>query len=72
MKTQKSLVVVDLEKNVMSGIKKFDGTEFDVWSTLQEVYLMDKGIWYVIDQPKPETADTKWENANKQAKLALL
>jgi hypothetical protein len=61
---------MDLEK--ASGIKKFDGTEFDVWSTLQEVYLRAKNIWYVIDEPKPEAADTKWENANRQAKMALL
>lgn len=63
---------MDQEKIMTSGIKKFDGTEFDVWSTLQEVYLTAKGIWYVIDQEKPEGEDRKWDHDNKQAKMALL
>lgn len=63
---------MDQEKIMSSGIKKFDGTEFDVWSTLQEVYLTAKGIWYVIEQEKPEGEDRKWDHDNKQAKMALL
>lgn len=64
-----------LDKSLGSGIKKFDGTEFEVWSTLMEAVLDSKGIYYVIDQMKPEEAGAakdRWEKSDKSARTMIL
>jgi hypothetical protein len=65
-----------------TGVKKFDGTGYEVWSTLMEAVLTAKRIKFVLDETEP-TADPKsegaadeprkrWANANEQAKALIL
>lgn len=64
------------EKTLTSGIKKFDGTEFEVWSFLMEGVLDSKGLWYVMDQMKSELttddAKTKWDKADRSARTMIM
>lgn len=44
----------------MSGIKKFDGTEFEVWSTLMDAVLTARNLRQILDE-EPPTADKQAE-----------
>lgn len=58
-----------------SGMKKFDGTQYEVWSTLMDAVLTAKEIRYVLDDVKPEsdgTARIKWDKDNRTAKAVIL
>lgn len=61
------------EKGLNSGIKRFDGTEFEVWSILMEGVLESKGYWYVMNQLKSASADTTaWDKADRSARTMIL
>jgi len=60
--------------SMMSGIKKFDGTEFEVWSTLMEAVLTAKGISYVLEECKTESeaSRARYDADSKQARALIL
>lgn len=60
-----------MDTNLTSGIKKFDGTDFEVWSTLVEAILIAKGLDSVITE-EPETNDAKWIQKDKSARAIIL
>lgn len=56
-----------------AGIKKFEGTQFEVWSTLIEAVMTARGIKYVLDGTKPEQDSTaKWDKDHQTAKALIL
>lgn len=54
-----------------AGIEKFDGTEYEVWSTLMEAVLTAKNIWYVVSRRKIES-DKTWTEDNRSARVYIL
>jgi len=67
---------MDSEKGMTSGVKKFDGTEFEVWSVLMEGVLESRGIWYVIETPRDAVAESKsiskWDKDDRSARTTIL
>lgn len=57
-----------------TGIKKFDGTGFEVWSTLMEAVLTAKKINYVLESDETSEGATtkKFKEDDQQARATLL
>lgn len=68
-----------LEANLASGIAKFNGQEFEVWSTLTEAVLTAKNLSHVLRGARPmigKDEDSKavlqWENDERSARALIL
>lgn len=61
---------------MVNGIKKFDGTRFEVWTTLMEAVLTARKLKYVLDSDMDsrgdETKINKFKADDEQARATLL
>lgn len=49
-----TLSKMEFEKSLSSSVRKFDCSEFQVWSTVMEAVLTAKNLWYVIVDEAPQ------------------
>lgn len=59
---------------VSGGIRRFDGTGYEVWSTLMDVVLTAKKIGHVLktDRPQEDANGKIWDNDDHTARATIL
>mgnify|MGYP000992362219 CR=1 FL=1 len=60
-----------MDQSLTSGVKKFDGTDYEVWSTLVEAVLVAKGLDSTITE-EGDAGDAKWLQKDKSARALIL
>lgn len=63
-----------MDGSYSTGIKKFDGTEWEVFGTLMEALLTAKNLKHVLNSKRPsdQAEAEKWDKDNNSAKSLLL
>jgi len=58
------------QSSFSSSIRKFNGSDYEVWSALIKAVLVAKNQAYVLREPRPAESkeSTKWDHDNQAAK----